>query len=71
MNNDKAQSLSPSYMRLPDDGAEYRCHVCGKLKPHTEVIKPFTPDGKVHYAQCLDCTDPGWMDEAVDCGVAE
>jgi len=71
MTNEQAQALAPSYLHLPYDGAMYRCSECNMLKPNTEMIKPFTPDKKVHYAQCLDCTAPEWLENAKDCGVAE
>lgn len=71
MTNEAAQKLAPSFLLLPDDGASYKCDVCKEYFSHIEVIKPFTPDGKIHYATCIDCIDEDWMQRAKNCGIAE
>ena len=70
MTREQAQEFAPSYLRLPDDGLPYRCDKCKKLFPHDQVFKIFTPDEKVHFAQCEDCITKEWLNEAKDCGMA-
>lgn len=71
MTNEEAQKHAPSYLHMPNDGALFRCCECKQQYKHTKVIKPFTPDGAVHYCVCLNCIDTTWLGTAKDCGIAE
>jgi hypothetical protein len=65
-----AQALAPSYLRLPNDGADFKCQCCKESFPHYKVFITFTPDGVNHWGvTCQDCLDEHWFSKAKDCGV--
>lgn len=70
MTREEAQKHAPSYLRMPDDGAKFRCYICKGLYHHSLMFIIFTPNGELHYPQCANCLDADWLDKAKDCGVA-
>lgn len=67
--NERAQEVAPSFLHIPDDGADFHCSICGE-HGRKGFVKPFTPDGKMHYACHLECLDEDWVKRATDCGEA-
>ena len=68
--NDLAQANAPSYLHLPDDGADWHCAVCGEAG-RKGFVKTFTPDGKTHWATHLECLDEDWINRAKNMGEAD
>ena len=66
-----AKKLAPSYLKLKDDGADFKCNECGLSQKSTKA-KPFvviyTPDGVRHSAVHLECLDKDWVKNARDMG---
>lgn len=58
------------YWLVPNDGADYRCSSCGKLKPHNKVIQPqHTETKKFMPIECIECVDEEWLAEATNKGL--
>lgn len=58
--NAYAFSQAPSYYRLPDDGATFKCTDCGQ-RDRTQFVKFYTPEkiSQVVHLECLQCgTEP-------------
>ncbi len=71
MTTKEAQALAPSYLRLPNDGASFRCSDCKQEFMHDDVRLCFIPADPLPRVLCMDCVDEWWYAHAKDCGVAK
>lgn len=58
------------YWLVPNDGADWRCETCDKMKSHKEVIQPqHTETKEFMKILCLECVDEDWFKEARNMGM--
>lgn len=60
----------PVYWLVPDDGALFKCDVCGERKSHKDMLLFQTPNGNRGMC-CKLCIDDDWLASAENLGVIE
>lgn len=74
---EQAQQEAPSYLRMPDDGADFICSNHPERDPYSRYpcegkgrkgfLLTFTPNGKRELL-CPECVEEDWLARAKDMG---